>query len=95
LTKNPDILATLGKMKTNQKIIGFALETENALEYAQQKRINKHADAIVLNSLKEEGAGFQTDTNRVHWVTESGCESWPLLPKEEVAKLIVQKIVSL
>jgi phosphopantothenoylcysteine decarboxylase/phosphopantothenate--cysteine ligase len=48
-----------------------------------------------LNSLKEEGAGFQTDTNRVHWVTESGCESWPLLPKEEVAKLIVQKIVSL
>lgn len=95
LVKNPDILATLGQQKTHQKIIGFALETNNELEHAQQKRIKKNADAMVLNSLNDEGAGFQTDTNKVHWVTEEGCETWPLLPKEEVAKLIVQKIVSL
>ena len=95
LVKNPDILAILGQQKTHQKIIGFALETNNELEHAQQKRLKKNADAIVLNSLNDEGAGFQTDTNRVHWVTENGCESWPLLTKEEVAKLIVQKIVSL
>jgi len=95
LVKNPDILATLGAQKKHQKIIGFALETHQEEEFAQQKRINKNADAMVLNSLNDEGAGFQTDTNRVYWVTEKGCEPWPLLPKEEVAKLIVDKIVSL
>jgi len=94
LIKNPDILATLGKLKTHQKIIGFALETENEIEHAQQKLLKKNADVIVLNSLKVEGAGFKTDTNQVHWITQRTTESWPLLSKEEVAKLIVQKIVS-
>src|SRR5690606_39518653 len=65
LEKNPDILATLGQQKTHQLVIGFALETENELENAQQKLQKKNADLIVLNSLNDSGAGFGTDTNKV------------------------------
>ncbi len=66
LKKNPDIAAELGKLKTEQQItVGFALETENEIEHAQQKLHAKNFDAIVLNSLRDTGAGFGTDTNKV------------------------------
>lgn len=65
LTLNPDILKILGSQKKHQYIVGFALETENELENAQKKLKEKKLDLIVLNSLKDAGAGFETDTNKV------------------------------
>src|SRR3546814_16137255 len=66
LHKTQDILASLGKIKQpGQLLIGFALETENELENARKKLQEKNLDLIVLNSLRDEGAGFGTDTNKV------------------------------
>lgn len=69
LIKNPDILKWAGlNKKPHQRVIGFALETENEIENAQKKLEQKRADLIVLNSLKDEGAGFGHDTNKVTFV---------------------------
>ena len=66
LVKTPDILSTLGKLKTTeQKLVGFALETSNGEEYAKGKLVSKNADAIVLNTLGKKGVGFETSTNEV------------------------------
>lgn len=66
LVKNPDIAATLGaKKRTDQRIVGFALETEDEINNAIDKLKRKNLDMIVVNSLKVEGAGFGTDTNKV------------------------------
>ena len=64
-----DILASLGTLKTTQKLIGFALETENEIENARTKLQKKHLDGIVLNSLRDKGAGFGTDTNKITFIT--------------------------
>src|SRR5690606_17678982 len=66
LVRNPDILAALGKIKKDsQTLIGFALETQNERKNAEEKLRNKNADYIALNSLKDSGAGFGTDTNKI------------------------------
>lgn len=66
LVKNPDIAASLGKTKgAHQRLIGFALETQNGLENAQSKLVRKNLDLIVLNSLTDRGAGFNHDTNKI------------------------------
>lgn len=66
LTANPDIAAKLGQMKTDgQLLVGFALETSNEKQNANKKLRKKNLDFIVLNSLKDAGAGFQTDTNKI------------------------------
>lgn len=66
MVQNPDILATLGKMKQdNQRLVGFALETNNEIAHAQAKLNRKNLDFIVLNSLQDKGAGFGYDTNKV------------------------------
>ena len=65
LVKNPDILKTMGEKKTHQFLVGFALETQNEEENAKSKLQKKNLDMIVLNSLRDEGAGFQKDTNKV------------------------------
>jgi len=66
LTKNPDILAWAGsEKKPNQFLLGFALETENLIENGTKKLLKKNLDAIVLNSLKDKGAGFGVDTNKI------------------------------
>ena len=94
LEKNPDILATLGSKKKEQFIIGFALETTNEIEHAKQKIVKKNLDLIVLNSLKDEGAGFGKPTNRVTFITKNfDIESMPLKSKEAVALDIVNKII--
>lgn len=94
LEKNPDILATLGRKKKEQFVIGFALETTNEIEYAKQKIVNKNLDLIVLNSLKDEGAGFGKPTNKVTFITKNfDIESMPLKTKEAVAVDIVNKII--
>ncbi len=92
LEKNPDILAELGNQKTHQVVIGFALETENELENARKKLLKKNLDAIVLNSLKVEGAGFKTDTNKISIISTQQIKDFPLKTKDEVAIDIINYI---
>lgn len=87
-----DILASLGKIKTTQTLIGFALETENEVANAQTKLEKKNLNGIVLNSLRDAGAGFGTDTNKVTFITKETQISFPLKTKEEVAKDILAQI---
>src|SRR6185312_5637890 len=72
LTKTTDILAELGKQKKNQCLVGFALETENVIEYATKKIKAKNLDFIIANSLQDAGAGFATDTNKISIVDNTG-----------------------
>lgn len=94
LQKTTDILATLCKQKTkNQCVVGFALETEHELENAKAKLKNKKADIIVLNSLRNEGAGFQHATNLVTLIDKNGnVQTGELKDKSEVAEDIVRYI---
>ena len=92
LVPTVDILASLGKIKTTQTLIGFALETENEVANAQTKLEKKNLDAIVLNSLRDAGAGFGTDTNKVTFITKETQISFPLKSKKEVAKDILTQI---
>lgn len=96
LTKTVDIAATFGKeKKKGQLIVGFALETENELENAKEKVKKKNFDLIVLNSLKDQGAGFGHDTNKISIIdNKGGLTSFKLKPKKDVAKDIVNEIVS-
>ena len=92
LVPTVDILASLGKIKTTQTLIGFALETENEVANAQTKLEKKNLNGIVLNSLCDAGAGFGTDTNKVTFITKETQISFPLKTKEEVAKDILAQI---
>ena len=93
LMPNPDIAAALGKMKKDsQTLVGFALETHDEAAHAQEKLARKNFDFIVLNSLNDEGAGFQTDTNKISIISTEGKEDFPLKPKAEVAKDIVDRL---
>jgi phosphopantothenoylcysteine decarboxylase/phosphopantothenate--cysteine ligase len=95
LEKTEDILATLGKNKSKQFLIGFALETENELEHAKAKIQKKNLDLIVLNSLRDNGAGFGTPTNKVTFIdSKNNIEPMPLKPKEAVALDIINKIIA-
>lgn len=93
LVQNPDILATLGTMKqAGQTLVGFALETDNEQANAQRKLEKKNLDYIVLNSLRDEGAGFGVDTNRVTIMSRTGdAYTSGLMSKREVAELIVHR----
>lgn len=94
LVKTRDILSSLGEIKRDDQIlVGFALETNNEEEHALAKLKKKNLDFIVLNSLKDEGAGFQGDTNKITIIDRNRQkETFPLKSKEEVAKDICQKI---
>ena len=85
LVKNPDILRTMGERKAGQKLVGFALETQNEEENAMGKLRSKNLDMIVLNSLRSEGAGFRNDTNHIKILTEKTTREYSLKPKNEVA----------
>ena len=89
LVKNPDILKTMGEKKTHQFLVGFALETQNEEKNAKSKLQKKNLDMIVLNSLRDEGAGFQKDTNKVKILTHSEQKEFSLKSKGEVAKDIL------
>ena len=95
LKKTADILKKLGELKTeNQLLIGFALETENEKENALKKINNKNADFIVLNSLRDAGAGFGFNTNKITIFDKAGNEfSFDTKSKEEVAKDILNTII--
>lgn len=94
LIKNPDILKSLGETKKEKQfLVGFALETQNAIENATLKLNKKNADMIVLNTLEDEGAGFQTNTNKVTFIAKNKAPiSFNLKPKKEVAKDILKYI---
>lgn len=87
LEPTPDILASLGQIKREgQLLVGFALETENALANAQEKMVRKNCDLMVMNTLADEGAGFGHDTNRVTIIDRRGnITNFGLRPKTEVA----------
>lgn len=87
LVKNPDIAASMGKIKKPSQItVGFALETDQELENAKTKLEKKNFDFIVLNSLKDEGAGFQSDTNKISIIHRGNkIENYQLKSKENVA----------
>jgi len=94
LTTTPDIAKALGETKQQEQVlVGFALETEHEKENALRKLERKHLDAIVLNSLRDEGAGFGTDTNRVTILSANGqANTLPLLSKAEIADGIIDTV---
>lgn len=95
LKPNPDIAASLGQIKTDaQVLVGFALETNDEESNAQTKLKKKNFDFIVLNSLRDKGAGFRTDTNKVTIITEEEKQEYPLKSKVEVAQDIINKLVA-
>ena len=96
LTPNKDIISDLVKIKNkNQKIIGFALETNNELKNAKSKLVRKKLDAIVMNSLNDKGAGFDFDTNQVTFITESKSTKFSLKSKDEISEEILNEIINL
>ncbi|MDT0644357.1 bifunctional phosphopantothenoylcysteine decarboxylase/phosphopantothenate--cysteine ligase CoaBC [Zunongwangia sp. F363] len=95
LTKTQDILKELGKRKKHQKLIGFALETNDELENARGKLQRKNLDFIVLNSMRDEGAGFKKDTNKISIVYPDREKKFELKPKKEVARDILNEVAEL
>lgn len=97
LSKTKDILKALGQTKTDaQVLVGFALESKDEKAYALKKLNEKNADCIVLNSVKDEGAGFGFDTNKVTLFYKNGKEeNFALKSKKEVAKDIVNAVIAL
>ncbi len=94
LEKTQDILASLGRIKQNQFLIGFALETENELENAKLKIQKKNLDLIVVNSLQDEGAGFGKATNKITFIDKDlVVEPMDLKSKELVANDIMNKVI--
>jgi len=95
LEKTKDILASLGEIKKNQFLIGFALETENEIENAKLKIQKKNLDLIVLNSLQDEGAGFGKPTNKITFINKNfKIEHMQLKSKEAVANDILNKVIA-
>jgi len=95
LVKTKDIAAELGKIKTGkQKLVGFALETDHEFENARKKITSKNLDAIVLNSLNNEGTCFGFDQNKIYILDQNTQHDFPLKSKEDVAKDIVTYIES-
>jgi phosphopantothenoylcysteine decarboxylase/phosphopantothenate--cysteine ligase len=91
LERNPDILASLAGAKNRPRlVIGFAAETENLVAFAAAKRVRKGADWIVANDVSDGVMGGAE--NRVHLITSSGEEDWPLMDKLEVARRLVARI---
>lgn len=94
LERTDDILGYIGEhKKPGQFICGFSMETQNMIENSRKKLLKKKADMIVANNLKQEGAGFGADTNIVTFITADDVEEMPIMSKEEVAFLLLKKIL--
>lgn len=96
LVENPDILATVAHRKTGRPplVVGFAAETQNVIDYARAKLAKKGCDLIVANDVGGTGV-MGGDANTVHLVTATGVETWPTLPKDEVASRLIAHIAGL
>lgn len=93
LERNPDIIFELGKIKGSRILVGFAMETQNLLDNAREKLKKKNLDFIVANSLREEGAGFQTDTNVITIIDKTGkAEAFSKMTKLDAAVKIFDRI---
>jgi phosphopantothenoylcysteine decarboxylase / phosphopantothenate---cysteine ligase len=93
LKQNPDIISEIGKIKGSRILVGFAMETQNLMANAREKLRRKNLDFIIANSLREEGAGFQSDTNIVTIIDGRGnAETLPKMAKSEVAVKILDRI---
>jgi len=97
LVSNPDILHTWGQQKQpHQILIGFALESDDGIRSAKRKLDKKNLDFVVLNQLSDDGAGFQTDTNKVSLVTKGGeVHKFGLKSKADVAEDILNHLMTL
>lgn len=95
LVKNPDILKSLGEIKTHQLLVGFALETNNEEEYAKKKLAKKNLDFIVLNSMQDKEAGFQKNTNKITIIDKDlSMQQFDAKSKTDVAKDILNVILN-
>ena len=95
LVPNPDIAAELGRMKqAGQTLVGFALETNDEAQNAQQKLEKKNLDFIVLNSLRNEGTCFQSNDNQISIISRDGSKDFEKKPKSEVARDIIDELSS-
>jgi phosphopantothenoylcysteine decarboxylase/phosphopantothenate--cysteine ligase len=96
LEPTPDILAELGKRKGSRILVGFAAETDQLIENAQEKLLKKNLDLIVANDVTQPGAGFRSDTNVVKIIDSSGrVRGLPLMSKDVVADIILNEIATL
>ena len=95
LRRTKDIAKELGAAKGDRVLVGFALETDNEEANAQGKLVRKNLDFVVLNSLRDAGAGFRGDTNKITIIDHNGAEEYPLMSKREAAAVIVDKIETL
>jgi len=94
LEENDDIVATVARNKTeNQRVVAFAMETENLIENAKRKLDKKQVDMVVANDLTTCGAGFKTDTNKVTLLTKTDSQELELMGKDEVAYAIFERLV--
>ncbi|KAB2880700.1 bifunctional phosphopantothenoylcysteine decarboxylase/phosphopantothenate--cysteine ligase CoaBC [bacterium] len=95
LKKTTDILSGVASKKGNKIVVGFALETENEIQNAQMKLKSKNLNFIVLNNPKDIGAGFNTKTNKITIIDQNHIEKLPLMTKEDVAKIILNRIIKI
>lgn len=96
LVKNPDILKGLGDRKTHQKLIGFAAETNDVIEYGKTKVLTKNLDMLVANDVSKENIGFNADDNEVTFIYPGGqIVNLPLMTKNDVAKRIISALAEL
>ena len=94
--ENPDVLATVAGRKTQRPllVIGFAAETEKVVEHARGKLARKRCDWILANDVSAESGVMGGDRNTIHLVTAAGVEDWPTQTKEEVARMLIDRIVA-
>lgn len=96
LERTRDILGELGRRKKPGQILcGFSMETENMLENSRAKLEKKNADIIAANCLRQEGAGFGTDTNILTLITRESCEELDIMSKEEAAGVLLDRIINM
>lgn len=96
LVKNPDILKSLGERKTHQKLIGFAAETNDVIEYGKTKVLTKNLDMLVANDVSKKNIGFNADDNEVTFIYPGGqIVNLPLMTKNDVAKRIISALAEL
>jgi len=94
--ENPDVLATVAARKTQRPslVIGFAAETEKVVEHAREKRARKRCDWILANDVSDESGVMGGDRNTIHLVTADGVEDWPTQTKQEVARMLIERIAA-
>ena len=95
LKKNPDIAAAAGKIKGDKKLVIFSAETNDCEKYAREKLLAKNADLAVLNDVTQAGAGFNSDTNIVTFITKDAVEHIPKTEKTVIADMLLDRILKL